>query len=99
MVDAAKRDITVVGAGFMGIVIATLYARHGYRVWITDVESQALDTFRERAKPIAASLVDEHLDADAILAKVAIEGDLEKAIKYSFFVHEAIHENLEAKQQ
>src|SRR6516165_3302824 len=57
MVDAAKRDITVVGAGFMGTVIATLYARHGYRVWITDVESQALDTFRERANRLLPRLL------------------------------------------
>jgi 3-hydroxybutyryl-CoA dehydrogenase len=99
MVDTAKRDITVVGAGFMGTVIATLYARHGYRVRITDVASEALETFRARAKPIAESLVDNQLDSDTILASVETESDLDKAIKYSFFVHEAIHENLEAKQQ
>src|SRR5262245_37146918 len=99
MVDTAKRDITVVGAGFMGTVIATLYARHGYRVWITDVASQALDTFRERAKPIAASLVDDQFDSDTILGNVETKADLDEAIKYSFFVHEAINENLEAKQQ
>jgi 3-hydroxybutyryl-CoA dehydrogenase len=99
MVDAAKRDITVVGAGFMGTVIATLYARHGYRVRITDVAPAALATFRERARPIAASLVDEQMDSDAILQNVETEAAFEKAIKNSFFVHEAIHENLEAKQQ
>jgi 3-hydroxybutyryl-CoA dehydrogenase len=99
MVDNAKQDITVVGAGFMGTVIATLYARHGYHVCITDLESQALDTFLERAKPIAASLVDDQFDSDAILGNVETEADLDEAIKYSFFVHEAINENLEAKQQ
>ena len=99
MVDTAKRDIIVVGAGFMGTVIATLYARHGYRVRITDVASEALETFRERAKPIAASLVDDQIDSGTILAGVEIEADLDRAIKSSFFVHEAIHENLEAKQQ
>ena len=67
-VDTVGRNITVVGAGFMGTVIATLYARYGYRVRITDVASEALKTFRERAKPIAASLVDNGLEPDAILA-------------------------------
>src|SRR5262249_3985839 len=99
MVDAAQRDIAVIGAGFMGTVIATLYARHGYRVRITDAASQALETFRERAKPIAASLIDDQLDSNTILANVETEADLDKAIKHAFFVHEAIHENLEAKQQ
>src|SRR5262249_47624811 len=83
MVDTAKPDITVVGAGFMGTVIATLYARHGYRVWITDVASEPLESFRERAKPIAASLVDNELDIDTILAGVETEADLYNAIKYS----------------
>jgi 3-hydroxybutyryl-CoA dehydrogenase len=99
MIDIGKQNITVVGAGFMGTVIATLYARHGYQVWITDVASEALETFRWRAEPIAASLVDEQMDSNTILAGVKTEADLDKAIRYSFFVHEAIHENLEAKQQ
>jgi 3-hydroxybutyryl-CoA dehydrogenase len=99
MVDTVRGNITVVGAGFMGTVIATLYARYGYRVRLTDVASEALKTFRERAKPIAASLVDNGLEPDAILANVEPETDLTKAIKDAFFVHEAIHENLEAKQR
>lgn len=99
MTGTSKRPITVVGAGFMGTVIATLYARYGYRVLITDVAPKSLETFRERAKPIAQSLVDDPTDADTLLAGVETESRLEKAVEHSFFVHEAIHENLEAKQE
>ena len=35
--------ITVIGAGFMGTVIATLYARHGYKVALHDTATQMLD--------------------------------------------------------
>jgi 3-hydroxybutyryl-CoA dehydrogenase len=83
----------------MGTVIATLYARYGYKVFLTDVVPESLGTFRERAKPIAASLGDDTTSADAVLAGVETTSKLEYAVKHSFFVHEAIHENLEAKQQ
>ena len=99
MAEALKAPITVVGAGFMGTVIATLYARYGYRVLITDVAPKSLETFRERAKPIARSLVDDPADADAILDGVETEPKLEEAVRHSFFVHEAIHEKLAAKQE
>jgi 3-hydroxybutyryl-CoA dehydrogenase len=83
----------------MGTVIASLYARHGYNVRVTDLVPQALATFADRAKPIVTSLVDEHHDAASIQANVQLEPSLGVAIKDSFFVHEVIHENLEAKQQ
>jgi 3-hydroxybutyryl-CoA dehydrogenase len=89
----------VVGAGFMGTVIAPIYARYGYRVHITDLMPKALETFHERAKPIVASLVNERMDADGILANVKLEPALGAAVKDSFFVQEVIHENLEAKQE
>jgi len=48
--------ITVVGAGFMGTVIATIYAHQRYKVILHDNLPGALDSFRERALPIAHSL-------------------------------------------
>ena len=45
--------ITVIGAGFMGSVIATLYARHGFAVALHDSEPATLASFPERALPIA----------------------------------------------
>jgi 3-hydroxybutyryl-CoA dehydrogenase len=98
MVDPDKRDIAVVGAGFMGTVIATVYARHGYQVRITDASAKALDTFGERVKPIVSSLADERSDAGAILANIKTELSIAAAVQGCFFVHEVIHENLEAKQ-
>jgi 3-hydroxybutyryl-CoA dehydrogenase len=99
MIGKSNREITVVGAGFMGTVIAPIYARHGYRVHITDLMPKALETFHDRAKPIVASLVNERMDADGILANVKLEPALGAAVKDSFFVQEVIDENLEAKQE
>ena len=99
MVDKGNREITVVGAGFMGTVIAPIYASHGYRVRVTDLLPKALATFHDRAKPIVASLVNERMGADTILANVKLEPALVTAVEGSFFVQEVIHENLEAKQE
>jgi 3-hydroxybutyryl-CoA dehydrogenase len=94
-----KRPITVVGAGFMGSVIATLYARYGYKVRVTDVVAKSLETLRERSRPIAESLAHAGADADAILAGIETVPALEDALADSFFVHEVIHENMAAKQE
>jgi 3-hydroxybutyryl-CoA dehydrogenase len=48
--------IAVIGAGFMGTVIATLYARYGYDVRLHDAIPSMLDSYNERALPIGASL-------------------------------------------
>src|SRR5689334_25158994 len=98
MADASKGCVTVVGAGFMGTVIASLYARYGYKVRLTDCVPRSLAAFRERSRPIAASLVDGAPAADKLLASVETQSDLDAAVQDSFFVHEAINENLAAKQ-
>lgn len=99
MPGTSKRPITVVGAGFMGTVIATLYARYGYKVLLTDLAPQSLESFRQRAKPIAESVARDPSDASTVLAGVETESNLEKAVEQSFFVHEAIYENLDAKRE
>ena len=98
MPETSKGTITVVGAGFMGAVIATLYAHYGYKVILTDLTAKSLETYRTRAGPIARSLVGGGMELDAIFANVETETDLEKAVKDAFFVHEVIHEDLKAKQ-
>jgi 3-hydroxybutyryl-CoA dehydrogenase len=51
--DATSR-IAVIGAGLMGGVIATLYAKHGHSVVLHDTNREALDGFYERLHPAAA---------------------------------------------
>ena len=96
---AAKRSIAVVGGGFMGSVIATLYARYGYKVRVTDAVPGTLETLLERARPIAEFLAHAGADAQAILAGIETVSRLEDAVRDAFFVHEVIHENMRAKQE
>mgnify|MGYP000002590886 FL=1 len=86
--------ICVVGAGFMGCVIATLYAHHGYDAVICDSNQTMLDTYVERARPIAAGLVEDSDASEAMLAGVTLEPDLASAIEGVFLVHEAVQVSL-----
>ena len=90
--------ICVVGGGFMGCVIATLYARHGYEVVINDVMPSILETYAERARPIAATFTDDPAEVAAILDNVSTEPSLEKAVEGAFLVHEVVQEVLDVKQ-
>lgn len=90
--------ICVVGAGFMGCVIATLYARHGYDIVLCDNQVSMLESYAERARPIAASFSDDDAQVDAMLNRVATEPSLKDAVAGAFMVHEVVPEVLEIKQ-
>ncbi|MGP0091980.1 MAG: 3-hydroxyacyl-CoA dehydrogenase family protein [Xanthobacteraceae bacterium] len=90
--------IAIIGAGFMGSVIATLYARHGYHVTLHDVQSAMLDSYRQRALPIAESLADTDHPTESILANVTPCPRLEQALDGAFLVHENVQEILTLKQ-
>jgi 3-hydroxybutyryl-CoA dehydrogenase len=91
--------ITVIGAGFMGTVIATLYARHGYKVALHDTATQMLDSYRDRAVPIAESLADADHPVDRILASVSAVSQLNASVEGAFLVHEVVQEVLPIKQE
>lgn len=93
-----SKRIAVVGAGFMGTVIATLYARHGYHVALHDNVPGMLGSYRERAAPIAASLSEGEWSLDRILKGVTAEAQLKQAIDGAFLVHEVVQEVLPVKQ-
>jgi 3-hydroxybutyryl-CoA dehydrogenase len=96
MMQNSKR-ITVVGAGFMGCVIATLYARHGYEVVLNDIQAGLLASYAERARPIADILADADHPVDQILANVSTVEGLETAVDGAFLVHEVVQEVLSVK--
>lgn len=90
--------ITVIGAGFMGSVIATIYARYGFAVTLHDAVPAMLDTFPERALPIAHSLATQQDAREAIVGRVERVGNLPEAIAGAHLVHESIQEDLPLKQ-
>ena len=99
--DRAMRQpthITVIGAGFMGCVIATIYARHGFDVVLHDAVPGMLDSFAERALPIAHSLGTPELSPEDMVGRVRLVDALEAAVAQAELVHEVIQEDLALKQ-
>lgn len=92
------KNITVIGAGFMGCVIATIYARHGYAVVLHDTMPAALENFRERALPIAHGMASAADSAENIVRRVKLVADLDEALAGAQLVHEVVQENLPLKQ-
>ena len=90
--------ITVIGAGFMGSVIATLYARHGFAVALHDAAPDTLASFPERALAIAHSLSSPNDSREAIVGRVKLVGNLADAVADAQLVHESIQEDLPLKQ-
>lgn len=91
-------SVTVIGAGFMGCVIATIYARHGYDVVLHDAMPGMLGSYAERALPIAHSLATPQLSPEEMVGRVRLVDTLEMAVNGAELVHEVIQEDLALKQ-
>ena len=92
------QHITVIGAGFMGCDIATIYARYGYAVTLHDSMPGTLETFSERALPIAHSLATPQDPPEQIVGRVKAVASLNEAVSGAQLVHEVIQEDLPQKQ-
>lgn len=97
MAASGNTRLTIIGAGLMGTAIAALCAAHDYDVVLHDQNQAALDSFADRAGPIAAVLAGSGRRAEAILGRITGESNLERSVQGAFMVHEVIHEDLDAK--
>jgi 3-hydroxybutyryl-CoA dehydrogenase len=95
-------QITVVGAGLMGHGMAQIFAVHGHKVWLVDVNDDLLHSAKDR---IRANLTNMHQygieigPIEDILDKINITANLGTACKGSAFVFEAVFEDLDLKQR
>ena len=87
--------IALVGAGLMGAGLATVFARGGHHVLITDPMPQTLATVRERIGRIVVSLG----DTEEIPGRVTPVAGLADAVADVDLVVEAAPEKLELKQR
>lgn len=87
--------VAIVGAGLMGVGLATVFARGGHHVRITDPVPHSLETARQRIGQILLSL-----GADQMLSeRVETTAKLAQAVVHADLVVEAAPEKLELKQQ
>ncbi|MEN4169248.1 3-hydroxyacyl-CoA dehydrogenase family protein [Serratia marcescens] len=93
-------DYAVLGAGLMGVGIATHFIRHGHEVLLYDPDPQRLAEAPAVASGILAELSDvgqfAHTERGAALARLRVTGDL-NAVARARLLIEAIPERLELK--
>ncbi len=90
--------IAVIGAGFMGAVIAAIYSARGHQVVLHDRDERMLASFSERVSPIMGLLAGDASAGAAIASGIRPEPVLAAAIAGAGLVHEVIHESLPDKQ-
>jgi 3-hydroxybutyryl-CoA dehydrogenase len=95
------RSIAVIGAGIMGAGIAHAAAVAGYRTVLEDLLPSSLDRAR---RGIAAVLDDgvqrgklDDQERQAALARLALAGSIEEAVRDADLVIEAVPEDIESK--
>ncbi|CAI1645094.1 TPA: 3-hydroxyacyl-CoA dehydrogenase family protein [Serratia marcescens] len=93
-------DYAVLGAGLMGVGIATHFIRHGHEVLLYDPDPQRLAEAPAVASGILAELSDvgqfDNDERDAALARLRVTGDLNDVARARLLI-EAIPERLELK--
>ncbi len=97
------KKVAVLGAGIMGNGIAQVSAQAGFQVAMRDLEDQFIqrgfDSIEKSLGRMKKSGKISEDEAAEILGRIKGTTDLEEAVKDADLVIEAIHENLEQKQQ
>lgn len=97
-----KKQITIVGAGLMGIGIAQVFASSGYRVCLVDVSREQLDKVPGAIANILDDFqrfgIDFEEPQEKIAERIQTTQDMEEGCQSCDFVFEAVFENMDLKQ-
>ena len=95
------KNISVIGAGTMGNVIAHVFAQNGYKVNLIDVSENSLEkaikTISKNLDRMVAKEKITSLNKDKTLQNLSVFSDLKNGIKEADLVIEAATENLGTK--
>jgi len=96
------RKIAVLGAGTMGPGIAQSYASGGFQVSLLDVSAEARTRAQDMLRANLDTFVEERVltaqEAEAILGRIALTGDLGEAVDGAGFVQETVSEKPAVKE-
>lgn len=97
------KKITVLGSGIMGHGIAQVSAMAGYNVTLRDIESSLLDKALDKVRWSLSKLVEKqkitHIEAERIFNRITPEINLERSLKDSDLLIEAVPEDLGLKKK
>jgi len=95
-----QQSVAIVGAGLIGCAWATIFARAGWQVRLTDPHAPTLDAAPARIKGELAALARHGLasDIEAAAARVTVAKDVAEAVAGVAFVQENGPEKVEDKR-
>ena len=99
---SAQEQIAVVGAGLMGHGIAQIFAVHGHKVLLVDVNEALLDSAKDRIRANLKNMRQQGVEfgsLEEIVENIYPTADMDTACEGSAFIFEAVFEDLELKQQ
>lgn len=99
---STPEQITVVGAGLMGHGMAQIFAVHGHKVLLVDVNEDLLNSAKDRIRANLNNLHKQGVElgpVEEIIENIYPTADLGTACEGSTFIFEAVFEDLELKQQ
>jgi len=96
------KNVTVLGAGSMGALIAALAAEAGYKVKVRDIEEKFLDRGRETLNSVYDRRISQkrmtEADKKAILSRMTFLVDLKEAVRDADIIIEAVPEIMDLKK-
>ena len=97
------RNISVIGAGFIGHGIAQVFAAKNYNVHLLDVKdeilSKAVENIRSNLTTMARKGIGLESETETTINRITTTTDLSEATSEAQLIIEAIPENLELKQE
>ncbi|MFX0153609.1 MAG: 3-hydroxyacyl-CoA dehydrogenase family protein [Candidatus Hodarchaeota archaeon] len=99
------KNVSIVGAGFMGYGIAHVALLAGFdKVIIYDISKESLDSATEQIeigikKCEELGKLNENLTTDILMSRLIKEQDLERAVESADFIIEAVPEKLNLKRE
>ena len=99
--EGSSVKVAVIGAGSIGIAFAIVFASAGHRVTMYDIDHERLDTALDELASTLSDLARHDLlrdNARAVLARIAITGDLAEAAEGAVWIQECAPEKLDLKR-
>lgn len=96
------QEIAVIGSGVMGPGIAESFAMRGYRVWVCDTKSQALETARSvisiNLRALSTHGLLDNDQIESIENRLVFTTSLEDAVRNAEFIVECVTEDRDIKR-
>ena len=99
---STQEQITIVGAGLMGHGIAQIFAVHGHKVLLVDVNEDLLNSAKDRIRANLENMRQRGVEfgpLEEIIENIYPTANMGTACEGSAFIFEAVFEDLKLKQQ